>query len=180
MERRHFLAGIASAGALGAGGLLATGNVPAALGGSSVEPIEPITIDTIEAPGSRDGEVTLPAADRVTFVDFFATWCKPCKEQMPALAEANDRIGDDVLFVSVTTEDVGDGVPESAVVDMWEDFGGDWPVATDRTAELAAKLDVGGYPTAVVLDGTGRVRWSDSGVHTADTLVAETEAVLEG
>ncbi|WP_281195612.1 TlpA disulfide reductase family protein [Halorubrum sp. F4] len=180
MDRRHLLAGIASAGVLGAGGVVATGTVPAVLGGSSVEPVEPITLDTIEAPGSRDGEVTVPADDRATFVDFFGTWCDPCWEQMPALAEANDRVGDDVLFVSVTTEDVGDAVPESAVVEMWEETGGDWLAAVDRTAELAAKLEVGGYPTAVVIDGTGRVRWSDSGVHTADTLVEEIEAVLEG
>ncbi|MFC5133136.1 MULTISPECIES: TlpA family protein disulfide reductase [Haloferacaceae] len=180
MERRHLLAGIASASVLGAGGVVATGNVPAVLGGTSVEPVEPLTIDTIEAPGSRDGEVTVPADDRATFIDFFATWCDPCKEQMPALAEANDRIGDDVLFVSVTTENVGDRVPESKVVEMWEETGGDWLAAVDRTAELAAKLDVGGYPTAVVLDETGRPRWSDSGVHTADTLVEEIEAVLEG
>lgn len=180
MERRHLLAGIASTGAVGAGGLLATGNVPAALGGSSVEPVEPLTLDTVEAPGSRDGEVTIPADGRVTFVDFFGTWCDPCWEQMPALAEANDRVGDNVLFVSVTTEDVGGAVPESAVVEMWEQTGGEWLAAVDRTAELAAKLDVGGYPTAVVIDGSGRIRWSDSGVHTADTLVEEIEAVREG
>ncbi|MFC5279811.1 TlpA family protein disulfide reductase [Halorubrum rubrum] len=179
MERRHLLAGIASAGVLGAGGVVATGNVPAALGGSSAEPVEPITLDTIEAPGSRDGEVTIPAPDRPTFIDFFGTYCDPCWDQMPALAEANDRTGDSVLFVSVTTEDIGGLVSESRVVEMWEETGGDWLAAADRSAELAAKLDVGGYPTAVVLDSTGRIRWSDSGVHTADTLVERIESVLD-
>lgn len=180
MRRRHLLAGIASAGALGAGGIVATGNVPAALGGSSTEPVEPITLDTIEAPGSRDGEVTLPAEGQVTFVDFFGTWCAPCIEQMPALGEAADRVGDDVAFVSVTTEDVGGSLSEAELADWWRKHDGDWLVGADPTAELAAKLDVGGYPTAVVLDSTGRIRWSDSGTHSADSLVEEIERVLEG
>ena len=178
MRRRHLLAGLASVGALGGAGAVATGNSPAALGigGDGAEPVEPVTLATIDAPGSRDGEVRLPADGRPTFVDFFGTWCPPCAEQMPALGEAHDRVGDEVLFASVTTEDVGGSVSESDVADWWREHDGDWLVAADVTAELAAKLDVGGYPTAVALDADGRIAWSDSGVHTADELVARIEA----
>ncbi|WP_435075396.1 TlpA family protein disulfide reductase [Halorubrum sp. HHNYT27] len=173
MRRRHLLAGIASVGALGGAGAVATGNTPRALGLGSggAQPVEPTTIQTIDAPGSRDGEVTVPADGRPTFVDFFGTWCPPCAEQMPDLAAAHDRVGDEVLFVSVTTEDVGGAVSESTVAQWWREHDGDWLVAADVTAELAAKLEVGGYPTAVVLDADGRIAWSDSGVHSADRLV---------
>ncbi|MUW14183.1 redoxin family protein [Halorubrum sp. CBA1125] len=179
MRRRHLLAGAASAVALGGAGVVATGAVPDVLGGSAAEPVEPTTLKTIDAPGSRDGEVTIPAERQVTFVDFFGTWCPPCAEQMPDLAAAHDRIGDEVLFVSVTTEDVGGAVSESDVAEWWREHDGDWLVAADVTAELAAKLDVGGYPTAVVLDAAGRVTWSDSGVHTADRIVEEIENALD-
>ena len=179
MRRRDLLAGLASAGALGGAGLVASGNVPDGLGfGDSTEPVEPTTLPTVEAPGSRDGEVTIPADGRAAFVDFFGTWCPPCAEQMPALVEAHDRLGDEVLFVSVTTEDVGGEVSEETVADWWRENNGDWLVAADVTAELAAKLNVGGYPTAVALDRTGRVQWSDSGVHTADEIVTKIEATL--
>ena len=180
MRRRHLLAGVASAGALGAGGVVATGNVPAALGGSSAEAVELTTIPTIDAPGSRDGEVTIPAEGQVTFVDFFGTWCPPCAEQMPALAEAHDRIGDEALFVSVTTEDVGGAVSEEAVVDWWREHDGDWLVGADVTAELSSRVTVQGFPTAVVFDPAGRVAWKDSGTHSADRLVEEIERVLQG
>lgn len=181
MKRRHFLAGLASAGLLGGAGLVATGNAPASIGfgDDGTKPIEPTTIRTIDAPGSRGGEVTIPSDEKPTFVDFFGTWCAPCIEQMPALGEAEARIGDEVLFVSVTTEDVGGSVSEETVADWWRENGGDWLVAADVTAELAAKLNVGGYPTAATLDATGRVQWSDSGVHTADELVRKIEATLE-
>ncbi|MEF8782317.1 MAG: TlpA disulfide reductase family protein [Haloarculaceae archaeon] len=182
MKRRHLLAGLASAGAIGGAGLVATGTVPSALtGGDAAEtqPVEPIPLDTVEAPGSRDGEVTLPADGQPTFVDFFGTWCAPCVEQMPALAEAEDRIGDEVLFVSVTTEDVGGSLTEEAVADWWRENGGGWLVAADVTAELAAKLNVGGFPTAVALDATRRIQWSESGIHTADELVSGIETALD-
>jgi len=181
MKRRHLLAGLGSAGVLGGAGLVATGMVPDALdsGTDTPEPVEPTTLETVDAPGSRDGEVTIPDDDRATFVDFFGTWCAPCVEQMPALAEAEARVGADALFVSVTTEDVGGSLSEAAVADWWRENDGDWLVAADVTAELAAKLNVGGYPTGVVLDADGRVQWSAMGVHTADKIVAEVEAVLD-
>ena len=180
MRRRHLLAGLASAGVLGGAGAVATGGVPDALGGGKAsEPVEPVTLDTIDAPGSRDGEVVLPAEGRPTFIDFFGTWCSPCIEQMPALGEASDRVDSDVLFVSVTTEDVGGGLPESELAGWWDRHGGDWLVAADVSAELAAKLNVQKYPTAVALDATGRIRWSDSGVHTADDILSGIETALD-
>jgi hypothetical protein len=98
---------------------------------------------------------------------------------MPALGEAADRIGGEVLFISVTTEAVGRSVAESTIVEWWREHDGDWLVGADPTAELAAKLNLGGFPTAVVMDGAGRIQWSDSGVHTADELVAKIEPVVE-
>jgi thiol-disulfide isomerase/thioredoxin len=174
VRRRHLLAGLASAGALGGAGLVATGNVPAVLGGSSKEPVEPLTIETIEAPGSRDGEVTLPATDRPTFIDFFATWCDPCEAQMPALAEAHDRVGDEVLFVSVTWE----GLSEAEIVEWWERNGGGWTLARDPTAEVTAVYNTSEIPYAVAIDETGIVRWSESGQKTVDELVAGIEQAL--
>ena len=193
MRRRQLVAGIGSAAVVGGAGLFAVGATPSVFddagaagsddgtgdGGGESETVEPMTIETIDAPGSRDGEVTIPAVEQPTFVDFFGTWCPPCAEQMPALGAASDRVGDDVRFISVTTEAVGRSVTESEIADWWRENDGDWLVGADPTVELAAKLNVTAYPTAVVLDASGRIRWSDSGVHTADELVAEIESVLD-
>lgn len=189
MRRRELVAGVASAAAIGGAALFAAGATPTGIGGSDdagdptasdegAETVEPMTIETIEAPGSRDGEVAVPASDRPTFVDFFGTWCPPCVEQMPALGDANDRVGDRVLFVSVTTEAVGRSVTEAEIAEWWTEHDGGWLVGADPTAELAARANVSGYPTAAVIDAAGRLRWSESGIHTADELVAEIEAVL--
>lgn len=187
MRRRDVLASVASLGIVGSAGVLAIGGPlsfdgtddPESPDDAGSTAADPITIETINAPGSKAGEVRVPAADRATFVDFFGTWCPPCIEQMPALAEANDRIGDDVLFLSVTSEAVGSSVTEDELVNWWDEHGGSWLLGLDPTAELTARYLDSGYPSAVAIDGDGRVQWSDSGVKTADELVDGIERALE-
>ena len=172
MRRRDLLAGVGSVGVLGAAGAVALGRVPSINGddGEGRTAPEPMSVETLDAPGSEAGTVEIPAAGRPTFVDFFATWCDPCEAQMPALAEANDRVGGDVVFVSVTTEDVGREASEQHVVDWWTDHDGDWMVGADPTAELWSRYATG-FPYAVAIDAAGAVRWSEPGAKTADELV---------
>jgi thiol-disulfide isomerase/thioredoxin len=194
MRRREALAGIGSVVALGAAGAIAVGGFPSVgddptavgdapvgteSGGDDPGGKEPIPVETIDAPGSEAGEVSIPAAEQPAFVDFFGTWCPPCIEQMPALAEANERIGEEVLFVSVTTENVGGSVTEAEVAEWWETHGGEWTLGIDPTAELAARYNPPGYPSAFAIGTSGAVQWSDSGVKTADELVAGIEQAIE-
>lgn len=177
MRRRELLAGVGSVGVLGAAGAVALRGVPSVgdepdSGGEATR--EPIRLETIDAPGSEAGEVALPADSQPTFIDFFATWCAPCEAQMPALAEAHERIGDEVLFVSVTTE----GLPEAEIVEWWAEHDGNWLLARDPTTELAARYNPPGYPHAVATDAAGTVQWSSSGRKTADELVDGIERAI--
>jgi thiol-disulfide isomerase/thioredoxin len=193
MRRRDLLAGVGSVAVLGGAGAVAVGGFPSvetdasdaegtdASGEGGTDRTErrgPIAVETIDAPGSEAGEVQIPAAEP-TFIDFFGTWCPPCIEQMPALAEANERVGDDVLFVSVTTENVGGSVTKDEVVEWWETHGGNWTLGIDPTAELAARYAPPGYPAAFAIEASGTVAWSDAGVKTADELVAGIERAME-
>jgi len=194
MRRREALAGVGSVVALGAavavavGGFPSVGDDPTAAGDAQVGTErgtdasggkEPIPVETIDAPGSEAGEVSVPDAEQPTFIDFFGTWCPPCIEQMPALAAANERIGEEVLFVSVTTENVGGSVTEAEVAEWWETHGGEWTLGIDPTAELAARYSPPGYPSAFVIGTSGAVQWSGTGVKTADELVAGIERAIE-
>lgn len=187
MRRRDVLAGLGSIGVLGGAGLVAIGEMPSLEGQSedranrgtmNETETDPVTIETINAPGSQDGHVTLPASDRATFIDFFGTWCPPCVEQMPALAKANKRVGDSVLFISVTTEAVGSSITEQELINWWETHDGNWLLGIDQRAELAARYLEGGYPSAIAIDTTGKVQWSEAGVKTADQLIAGIQQAL--
>ncbi|WP_247004918.1 TlpA family protein disulfide reductase [Halosolutus gelatinilyticus] len=191
MRRRDVLAGIGSAGVVVGGGAIAAFGFPSigddpASGSTEGDTSEntgdePIEIETVDAPGSEAGTVLVPAPDRPTFVDIFGTWCPPCVKQMPALAEANDRIGDEVLFVSVTSESIGENrsISEAELVDWWDDHGGNWTLGLDSRAELTARYWQGGYPSAVAIDASGTVRWGDSGIKSADELVTGIEQAIK-
>jgi thiol-disulfide isomerase/thioredoxin len=193
MRRRELLAGLGSVGALAAGGAIAVNGLPSmdgpsdddsvgaagstetpADGDTEDSPVAPITIETIDAPGSKAGQIRLPAEGEPTFIDFFATWCSPCEAQMPALAEAHDRVGDDIRFVSVTWE----GLSESEIAEWWDDNEGNWTIGRDPTAEVTARYNVPGIPYAVAIDEGGTVRWTDRGQKTADEFVAGIEQAL--
>lgn len=184
MRRREILAGLGSAGVVVGGSAVAVYGLPSAddLRGaeSDDEPPEPLEIETVDAPGSDAGTVEIPDLGRVTFIDLFGTWCGPCIEQMPALAEANERIGDEILFCSVTNEAVGpDGaITEAELVEWWDEHGGNWTLGLDPAAELTARYP-GGVPRGVAIDASGRVQWAESGIKTADELVSGIEQALE-
>ncbi|MCL7416771.1 MAG: TlpA family protein disulfide reductase [Halalkalicoccus sp.] len=165
MRRRDLLAGAASAGVLGLGAWTVTSG---SLGGG----YEPVTLETIAAPGSEAGEVRVPKPGTVSFLDFFGTWCGPCGTQMPALVDAHRRITNaDVQFLSITNEPVGTTLPPEEVAEWWAEHDGAWTVAHDAEHELTERHDVTRLPTAVVLDAENTVTWSHTGLAEADRLV---------
>lgn len=201
MRRRDVLAGLGSAGVLVGGGAVAAFGVPSGdlfgtdnadtTGGSGGpdgsdgssgligRQYDPYEIETVDAAGSEAGTARVPTPGRPTFVDFFATWCSPCVEQMDALAEAHARVGDDVVFLSVTNEPVGESVSRAELTAWWEENDGNWTVGLDPAAELTSRYWGTPYPSAVAIDASGRVRWKESGIKTADELVAGIERAGE-
>jgi thiol-disulfide isomerase/thioredoxin len=106
------------------------------------------------------GAADAPRAGRVTLVEFWATWCGPCKEAMPEIA-ALDRAGAvDVVLVDIQEKD-----PAKATAWLVAHAFADLPCADgDRGApplrdtwwKAAGEL---GIPSTFVIGGDGRVLW---------------------
>lgn len=160
VRRRELLSGIAAAGVLGGGVLFAAGGVDPFSDDESVVPVE---LETIDAPGSEAGTISIPDTGDPTFVEFFATWCPTCASTMSNTAEIYADFGDEYQFVSVTNEPVGRTTTRADVATWWEEHGGEWTVALDSDLELTTQLGVNGVPHSVVLDGGNTIVWSEYG-----------------
>ena len=91
---------------------------------------------------------------KVVLVNFWATWCAPCRKEMPALAALQSRLGGDDF--SVVTVASGRN-PEPAIQKFFAEAGVEGlPVLRDERQSLARQMGVLGLPVSVILDREGR------------------------
>jgi thioredoxin 1 len=117
------------------------------IGGSSYQP--PKHVKTI-AETSFDAEVL--QAGRPVVVDFFATWCGPCKVLSPRLDKLAGEFGDRIKFVAVNV---------------------------DHAPTLAAKFNVQGIPTLLFFGADGIVTETSVGLLSAEVLRAKLESLVK-
>jgi thiol-disulfide isomerase/thioredoxin len=104
---------------------------------------------------------------QVTVVNFWASWCDPCREEMPMLASVAEETGDNVRFIGVNTKDD----PEAAA-DFLETSGVRFEQLHDPDGELLRRLGtVQGLPVTLALDADGAVTLTHIGQIDEDTLV---------
>lgn len=172
MRRRELLAGLGALGVFGAGAATVFGDFDLL---DDDEAVDSLDLPRLDAPGSPAGTETVPEPGRVTYLAMFATWCGSCQAKMDPLGEAAATVPDDVQFVSVTNEPVGQTIDEEDVADWWREHDGNWPVAHDADLDLSRRIDAPGVPYSVVFDADNRIVWSDGGYKNAETVLDRIE-----
>ena len=120
---------------------------PAAAEFVEFEPREPVATSSAPIASVDGAEVSLaPEAGRPVLVHFFATWCAPCREELPALSRFAARQGEGVRVLGV---DVGE--PASRVRGFLATLGVALPVALDEDRSLARLFGVKVLPSTVAL-----------------------------
>ena len=91
--------------------------------------------------------------DRITVVNFWATWCAPCRHEMPMLSELQSELGGE--HFEVVTIATGRNAPV-AMAKFFEEIGVDnLPLHTDARMGLARAMGVLGLPASVLIDPEG-------------------------
>lgn len=115
----------------------------------------PMASSDVPFMGADGSEMTLAAYQgQYVVLNFWATWCAPCRKEMPHLATLQSELGGDAM--QVVTIATGRN-PRPAMERFFADIGVDnLPLHTDARQALARSLGVLGLPITIILDPQGR------------------------
>ena len=101
---------------------------------------------------------------KMVLINFFATWCGPCKMEFPYMEEAYKQYADSVavLALSVEPNDTMDALRTYA-----EDLGLTFSVGSDSAVGLSSQFDTSGIPVSVVVDRFGQIVLEEVGAKTS-------------
>ena len=132
-------------------------------------PVEALTLQTI------DGR-TISTAEwngKVTLVNFWATWCPPCRAEIPDLIALQARSGDQLQIIGVS-EDHG---AEEAVRDFIAEHKVNYPIVMATPEIERAFSGVAGLPTTFVVDADGHIVQKHVGLVNVATIEREAKAL---
>lgn len=109
----------------------------------------------VRMPAGGDGKVKL--------VDFWATWCEPCKESFPVYQALAERYGGALEIIGISEDDAPDGIKAFA-----KETGVRFPLAWDEGQAVSEQYKPPTMPTSYVIDKSGIVRLVHAGFHSGD------------
>ncbi|SMC82442.1 TlpA family protein disulfide reductase [Sporomusa malonica] len=119
-----------------------------------------------------DGKSTKVApAGQIIVLNFWATWCPPCRQEMPELDKFAQKYSGKVIFYAVNIQESADKVAEYMTQSRYT-----MNVLLDKDGEVAKTFRINSIPTTLVVDKQGIIKYRKSGPVT----VAELEGVLNG
>lgn len=107
-------------------------------------------------------------------INFFASWCEPCREEMPVLEKiVQEYEPKGVVFLGIAVDDT-----EEKMKDFIKKYGVTFPVGLDKKAAIQTSFGLYGIPTTYFIDKQGIINYSHAGVVTEELLHHELDKLL--
>ncbi len=131
----------------------------------SAETIRTISMSDLEALVNETG-------DKIVVLNFFASWCGPCRMEIPDLVELRKHYPSDRLTLMGISVDRNADELQAFVRKM----GVNYPVYRDNS-EIARELGISSIPRTIILDGKGEVVLDEAGLVPLQTLIKRIDAL---
>ena len=128
--------------------------------------LTPFTLPDLEGKS-----IALGKPGKVTVINFWATWCPPCRAEMPELDRFYQKYRQTVDFYAVNVQEPPGQVAEFLAKNQYS-----LPVITDKDGAVARMYRINAIPTTIVVDAHGVIRYRKSG----GVTMAELEGVMKG
>jgi peroxiredoxin len=118
------------------------------------------------------GKVSISGLNgKVVIVDFWATWCEPCRKSFPKLQELNVKYkASGMQLVGVSEDD-----DKSGIAEFGSSLSADFPLVWDADKGIAGKWSPGSMPSTFIVDRSGVVRFVHRGYHDGEEVEIEKE-----
>ena len=139
---------------------------------SHISLAEPLPQPDWELPLIANGSGTLSNTDlhgRVTYLDFWASWCGPCRLSLPALDRLRQTFPSEAFNVVAISVDY---VEEDAL-DFLARYPVAYPIAIDTTGDSGRAFAVAGMPSGYLIDKKGMIREIHVGFRKGDEVILQ-------
>ncbi len=123
---------------------------------AEAQPLPQIEVQTLG--GTKVPIASLHQTGKPTIVSFWATWCKPCINELNSLAERYDELQEE-LGVTLIAVSIDDSRTSPKVGPFVAGQGWDYTVVLDPNSDLRRAMGVNNVPHTFLLNGAGEVVW---------------------
>ncbi len=109
--------------------------------------------------------------DKVVLLNFWATWCSPCRREMPDFQKLHEELGEDFVLLAI---DIGED--EETVQKFIEENEYTFPIGVDSNAEIEYPIQA--FPTTFLIDKEGRIDLFQVSIQDYDFYKSKLEQLL--
>ena len=139
--------------------------------------IEPIDFTLYDQYGNR--HTLSEYKGKIVFLNFWATWCPPCRGEMPHMEELYNEYNknqDDVVILGVASPNLGREGNENDIKDFLSEEGYTFPVVLDNNGAMVYDYGISAFPTTFIIDKEGYITKYIPGAMDKSTM----QNVIEG